>query len=454
MTRVLLVDDDPVVVRIYKEGLVQRGLIVDIAIDGISALAAMHQARPDVLVLDLMMPRLSGQEVLRLMREQSALASIPVLILSNSYMAELTKYATAAGAVKSLLKIQCNPEILCEAIEEVLKDRVAAQAAVPPQPSPHQPEPPGEYRRPPADQPTSPFYPAPTVPGSAFFPTAGAPFEEDPAMLDARAAALARSVSPFAGHVHEKEVRARAREEFLSGAQANCAALRTLFHAFASATEENLIFRLEDLYRKVHFLTGTAGLAECHHIAQMAAVFEAMLYQMMDQPSRITPSVLRTSAMAVDFVQMLFSRAAHSPGERPLPRGHVLVVDDDPVCTRLVLWALQQAHLESKSAANPSEGLELLKKHRFDLILLDVGLPEMDGIEFCKLLRTLPECKSTPIIHCTSHTDFQTRTQSALSGGDDFISKPVLPMELALKAVMHLIERQRPVEPLEVSTPD
>lgn len=455
MSRVLLVDDDPVVVRIYKEGLVHRGLIVDTAVDGITALSAMHRARPDVLVLDLMMPRLSGQEVLKLMRSQPALANIPVVILSNSYMAELTKYATAVGTVRSLLKIQCNPEIMFEAIQEVLVSQPAVEepAESSKLAEPVRPEPP-----PPTTQLPSSFSRATAqatpLPGTA--PAAGAPWvsvDQFSTAGNARAAALAHSASPFADQLHDKEVRARAREEFLANAPANSAALRTLFHAFASATEETMLFRLEDLYRKVHFLTGTAGLAECHHVAQMAAVFEAMLYQMMDQPSRITPSVLRTSAMAIDFINMLFGRASWCPGEAPLPRGNVLVVDDDPVCTRLVLWALQQAHLECRSAENAGEALDLLKNIRFDLVLLDVGLPDMDGIEFCKLLRTMPECSQLPVIHCTSHTDFQTRTQSALSGGDDFISKPVLPMELALKAVMHLLERQHTRPPHSGSTP-
>jgi CheY-like chemotaxis protein len=242
--------------------------------------------------------------------------------------------------------------------------------------------------------------------------------------------------------MHEAEVRAKAREEFLAEAATHCTAIRTLFLAFANATDETRMFRLQALYRKVHFLTATAGLAECHHLAQMAAVFEAMLFQVMDQPSRITPSVLRTSAMAIDFLQMLFGRAAHSPGEAPLPQGRVLVVDDDPVCTRLVLWALKQTHLEARSAKDTKEAQQWLDTAQFDLVILDVGLPGMDGLEFCKLLRTFPAYKNVPIIHCTCHTDFQTRTQSALSGGDDFISKPVLPMELALKSVMHLIQRQ------------
>lgn len=429
---VLLVDDDPTLVRIYSDGLKRHGFTVESAADGILAFQAMRKSKPDVVILDLMMPRLPGQEVLKLMRSHPDLCSIPVIVLSNSYMQELSSIATAAGSVMSLLKVQCSPAILAEAINYTLANAPTPPPAVQPETSPAQ---------------ESSLQPSPesdaSVESPSFEDSLGES-DEDLMMASARAAALAQSVSPFAEIVRDEEVRARAREEFLGAASVHCASIRTLFLGFANATEEVRMFRLQDLYRKIHFLTANAGLSECHHIAQMAAVFEAMLYQVMDQPSRITPSVLRTSAMAIDFLQMLFSRASHSPGEAPLPKGRVLVVDDDPVCTRLVLWALKQAHLEARSAGDCQVALKLLEKMTFDLIILDIGLPGMDGIQFCKLLRTMPAHKDVPIIHCTVHTDFQTRTQSALSGGDDFISKPVLPMELALKAVMHLIERQAP----------
>ena len=429
MKHVLLVDDDPTIVRIYQDGLRRQGFEVASAADGIVAFQAMRQKKPDVVILDLMMPRLSGQDVLKLMRAQPDLESVPVIVLSNTYMEELAKLATAAGSVKSLLKVQCTPAILGELIREVL---ASAPAAVEPAQRDSQPSE------------TAPLASAegPRPSQTPSLPLAPDDLDEGPVITSARAAALAQSVSPFAGMIYDEEVRARAREEFLGAASTHCASIRALFLGFANATEEIRMFRLQDLYRKIHFLTATAGLAECHHIAQMAAVFEAMLFQVMDQPSRSTPSVLRTAAMAIDFLQMLFSRAAQSPGDAPLPRGRVLVVDDDPICTRLVLWALKQAHLEARSAGDCEKALVLLASKTFDLILLDVGLPGMDGIQFCKLLRGMPAHKDTPIIHCTCHTDFQTRTQSALSGGDDFISKPVLPMELALKAVMHLIERQ------------
>jgi CheY-like chemotaxis protein len=87
-------------------------------------------------------------------------------------------------------------------------------------------------------------------------------------------------------------------------------------------------------------------------------------------------------------------------------------------------------------------GLQWLKERRFDLVLLDIEMAGMDGFELCRRLRTLPGYQKTPVIYVTSHSDFENRAKSVLSGGDDLISKPVFPMELAVKAVTLLLKRR------------
>jgi CheY-like chemotaxis protein len=69
-------------------------------------------------------------------------------------------------------------------------------------------------------------------------------------------------------------------------------------------------------------------------------------------------------------------------------------------------------------------------------------MPGMDGFEFCRTLRTLPGYQEVPVIYVTNYNDFEHRARSVLSGGDDLISKPVFPLDLAVKAVAHLLKRQ------------
>jgi PleD family two-component response regulator len=239
----------------------------------------------------------------------------------------------------------------------------------------------------------------------------------------------------------EMELRARARAEFLRNSGSTCAALRSTFQFCRNApNEKDRDLRLQDFYRKVHFLAAAAGLAECHPIAQIATVLEALLFQVMDQPSRFTPSVSRTMAATVDFLEQLFRRVSQSES-RQLPECRVLVVDDDPLSNRLVIWAMRQAKLQGRSAENPRTAMQLLREKHYDLVLLEVELPEMNGFELCTKLRALPGYENVPVIYVTAHTDFENRAKGALTGGYDLIAKPILPMELAVKVVTVLMKR-------------
>jgi len=402
MTRVLLVDDDPIVLRIYQQGLSQQGMQVEAAADGLAAINSLRAGKPDVVVLDLMMPKLTGADVLKFIRSEPDLNALPVVVLSNSYMNQLAAEAASFGVQKALLKVRCSPALLLRTIREVLAGKSGSEdlshlLAVPDRIPPAPPSPAGRGS----------VGPAPPAP------------------------------APAAAEFH-----AQARRGFLQNAPATCAALRSLCQAVITAPNEaERDLRLQAFYRKVHFIAATAGLAECHRLAQMASVFEAMLFELIGKPASLTPSVLRTAAATVDSLALLFDCARNSDRDVPLS-AQALVVDDDALNNRLIVAALQLAQLEARSTNDPLVGLQWLTGTRFDLVLLDIEMPGMDGFEFCRRLRKLPNCQKTAVIFVTSHSDFESRAVSVLSGGDDLISKPVFPLELSVKAISHLLKQQ------------
>jgi CheY-like chemotaxis protein len=81
-----------------------------------------------------------------------------------------------------------------------------------------------------------------------------------------------------------------------------------------------------------------------------------------------------------------------------------------------------------------------MEAERFNVVLLDINMPGLTGFELCEKLRQIPHCKSIPVIFITGHNNFDNRKQSVLSGGHDFITKPVSPSELALKISIHLLK--------------
>ena len=85
------------------------------------------------------------------------------------------------------------------------------------------------------------------------------------------------------------------------------------------------------------------------------------------------------------------------------------------------------------------QAMLLLTENDFDLVFLDVDMPGMTGYELCAKLRALPQHKKTPVVFVTSLNDFDNRTSSTMAGGNDFIAKPFLFIELTVKALIHVL---------------
>jgi CheY-like chemotaxis protein len=191
----------------------------------------------------------------------------------------------------------------------------------------------------------------------------------------------------------------------------------------------------------LHFVGARAGLAGCGRIALLATGFEALLFELIVKPSLATPSTLHTIAQAMDCLNLLFENTETGFAQVTL-EAKVLVVDDDAVNNRVMLTGLKRANLDAESVADPRLALQKLQAGRYDLILLDILMPGMNGFELCEQLRRLPGYLDTPVIFVTAHDDFENRIQSVVSGGNDLIAKPVFPLELALKATTDLLRAQ------------
>jgi CheY-like chemotaxis protein len=409
MKRILFVDDDAVILSLYQKALVQRGFTVETATDGIAAIKSLRASRPDVVVLDLMMPKFSGVDVLRFVRSEAKLSDLPVIVLTNSYLNDLAEQAVGVGIQQALLKVRCTPSILAAAIDTVAGGPTL-QTKSPPEPPPS------------STEPSSPAEEAlqapPPEPLNSHAPPAG----------------------PGPAVPHEREnLTTVARQNLISSAARTRSEFQTLAHEFIRAEEGSVRdVHLQNLYRRTSFLGATAGLAECHALALLASAFEALLFELIHRPELITPSVRRTVVFTVDFIGQLLERASQVIA-LPARTAQVLVVDDDPLSNRLVTAALRRVQLNARSTEDPATALHWARETHFDLFLLDIEMPGLDGFELCKKIRVLPGYQRVPVIFVTSHSDFESRAKSILSGANDLIAKPVQPIELAVKTVTHLL---------------
>jgi CheY-like chemotaxis protein len=117
---ILYAEDDPVVRLVYKQCLEKGGYHVACAPDGLEALKCLHAFVPDLVVLDLTMPRFSGEEVLKFICNDPLLHDKPLIILSNSSEVEREYQDISGRADKYLIKSECTPAILLEKIQEIL----------------------------------------------------------------------------------------------------------------------------------------------------------------------------------------------------------------------------------------------------------------------------------------------------------------------------------------------
>ncbi len=120
----------------------------------------------------------------------------------------------------------------------------------------------------------------------------------------------------------------------------------------------------------------------------------------------------------------------------------ILVVDDEPDAVDLVQFNLTNAGYEVITAADGGEALKKARTFRPDLILLDVMLPEIDGLEVCKLLRRDAATSGIPVIMLTAKAAEIDRVLGLELGADDYVTKPFSPRELVLR-VKNLLRRRQ-----------
>ena len=383
MKRILIIEDDQLIANIYLNKFAVDNYQVETALDGEKGFELVNSFKPDLVVLDLMLPNVTGVEVLKKIRAQAGFEQLPIIVFSNTFLSNMVQEAWKAGATKCLSKANCTPKQIIDVVRGLLQ----------------------------------------TAPGSA-------------------AAAQPKATATASAAESEDAFQAEQVKSFLASLPVTLGSLRTVMQALAKSTDEaSRVRNLQDLYRRVHALTANAGIAGMTQIAQMADAVEALLKELHEKPKNINSSTIRTVALSVDFLGVLFDKAK-SPEARKAPaeiKANILVVDDEAISRRAVTHALEKAKLPCTSVESPEVALSVLSERTFDLVFLDVDMPGMNGFELCTKLRTTHRNKSTPVVFVTSLNDFESRANSTMSGGNDLIAKPFVFMELAVKALVYIL---------------
>jgi DNA-binding response OmpR family regulator len=389
MKKILLIEDDQIVANVYRNKLTTEGYQTETAADGETGLRLLRTLKPHMVILDLMLPGISGVDVIKEIRKDEEFSKLPTVVFSNTYLTNLIQEAWRAGANKCLSKSSCNPRDVIDIVRGLIGN---------------------------SDSPDSPVL----VPNNGN--------------------GVHRLVKEIPAN--DLEFQADLRTTFVNHLPATLYTLRnTMQNLVKSDTELARLKQIYELYRLVHSLSGNASVAGLVQIGHMASAFEALLKEIYEKPKNINASSVRTIASTVDFLGVLFERTT-LPEKQEIPASKILVVDDEAISRRAIVYALEKARLKSINVDDSNQALQILTDNEFDLVFLDVDMPGLSGFELCAKLRLLPQHKKTPVVFVTSLSDFDSRTHSSMAGGNDFISKPFLFIELTVKALTYVMRRR------------
>jgi CheY-like chemotaxis protein len=116
--KVLLVEDEEIMINLLQKKLIQEGYNVEVAINGEEGLKKIKELKPDIVLLDIIMPKMGGFEVMEEMRKDPELNKIPIVVISNSGQPVELDKAKELGAKDWLIKTEFDPQ---EVIEKVIK---------------------------------------------------------------------------------------------------------------------------------------------------------------------------------------------------------------------------------------------------------------------------------------------------------------------------------------------
>ncbi len=122
MKRIVVVDDQPILGTIYRTKFTAEGFQVDVASDGEQALVLIERTKPDLVLLDLNLPKIDGMEVLKRLRAQPSFLILPILVFSASARPGITEEAFAAGATMVLSKSNTSPKQMVEIVNKALAE--------------------------------------------------------------------------------------------------------------------------------------------------------------------------------------------------------------------------------------------------------------------------------------------------------------------------------------------
>jgi CheY-like chemotaxis protein len=412
--RFLAVDDDLISRRAVSMSLKKVARAPDLAEGGEAALEMAKRQPYDAVFLDVEMPGLDGFEVCTKIHQLEANRTTPVVFVTGRGDFESRAKSISSGGRDLIAKPFLSAEITVKALTLLFRGRLDREKAAAE----------ASAKETSAEKKAETNVAASKNGSSKVEPDAKAPAttcNEKPPSAGESAKSLPPDPQEYA------KAFAVHGTEHLREMQTQTSALRD---AKSSGERQEI---LGELYVGLNVVRSEAARAGLKAICELASALGKLISKVLDKPALYTPSVLQSTTAAIELLEEFARGGVEADVARPSVR--VLVVDDEPLARRAIANALQLAFGKPDSAENGEAAVALAQSKVFDVIFLDILMPEMDGFETCSKIRETKLNGTTPIIFVTGQNDTESREKSIESGGNGFISKPVLPAEIFLTAL-------------------
>jgi CheY-like chemotaxis protein len=402
--KILAVDDLELCRRALKYALEKANLTPDLAESGEKAVEMANLHTYDVVFMDIQMPGIDGLTACTQIHDTKKNADVPVIFVTVQSDFQTRAQVRLKGGADVMAKPYLVFELTLKAVTFAMRKRLQmAESNV-------------RYYAPETT-------PAPIL----LLPSSGArelaPQPLSLSILDSNKRGESAVTLPKLDG-----------DFFVDMPQCLATMRETLKTLCAVEAPESRAVHLGMLHALAQALAAKARLRELTVTGNIAKALDALIKKLHQAPKLLSESTLNTISYSLDLLEHVCclgveqKLADHSPVQ-------ILVVEDEPLSRRAVVGALQLAFEKPTSAEDGVEALARAVDKHFDVIFTDVEMPRMDGYELCTRLRAEGVNRDTPIVFITRHADTAARTQASQSGGTDFISKPFLPIEIAVKAL-------------------
>jgi len=411
LKKIIIIEDDLNVASRLKARL-SSDFEVEIAADGQSGYYSISEHKPNAVLLDVTIQQMDPVSLIGKIRAQKRFEKLPFFLLADALPSDVVDDAVAAGAVDAFSKADSH---CIDDIVKAVSDKLKGVSAGALRNSREQRNDSPRHER------VEPIRNAPAPPRD-FAPVANLVSNETEHTFDDSSEQLRQLfAASFSSKVHN------ARQAFVVYMTAKDQASRSSY--------------FEKFHKLVASLRAEAAQCELTGLVRLLDPIERRARQLRDDLENASASSRQVLANAIDLLAAMNHQVSELPALNHLAPS-ALVMDDEPVSRKAITLGLEKAQVRVTAVETGDAAIRECEISRFDLVLLDVEMPGMNGFAVCARVRAMPEHRETPILFISALDDLRSRASSKISGGNQFITKPVNFLELSITAMTLLIKQR------------